>query len=231
MKRLKCIIVDDEIGAIESLMVLIKSIPELELIGTFINPLDALAFLRKNDVYLIFLDINMPSLTGLEFAKVVENKVIFTTGHAEFAIKSYELANVVDYLPKPIFFDRFAKAIVKASKHYATDNIAPQAYIEGYLTFKHQGATVKIDHSSISFIQASINYSTVYYEGKRIVAPIPIWDIENLLPETKFLRVSKSCIANREKIVSENSKEIVLLGGRKLRIGKAFKQNVQSIER
>lgn len=225
MKKLKCIIVDDELGAIESLMVLIKNIPELQLVGTFTNPLNALSFLRKNDVYLVFLDINMESLSGLDLARLIENKIIFTTGFAEFAFKSYELTNVVDYLAKPIYLDRLAKAIMKVSQRFVADNIAPQAYVEGYLTFEHQGATTKIDHGSISFIQASTNYSIVHYEGKKIMAPIPIWDLEHLLPVSRFQRVSKSSIVNRDKIVSEDAKEIILLGGRKLKIGKAFRQN------
>lgn len=224
MKKLKCIIVDDELSAIESLIILIKSIDELELVGTFSTPLDALAFLRKNDVYLVFLDINLPSLTGLEFAKLIPNKVIFTTGHAEFAVRSYELSNVVDYLTKPIYFDRFARAITKASNHYIIDNEVPYSYVEDYLTFKQQGAIVKIYHNSIYYIQSQTNYSLIHYDGKKIIAPIPIWDLEQLLPSDKFVRVNRSYIANRNKIVREYGDEIYLLGGQKLKIGKAFKK-------
>jgi len=228
MKKLKCIIIDDEITAIESLLPLINMVPELELIGTFNNPLDALTFLRKNDVYLVFLDINMSALSGLDLAKRIANKIIFTTGHSEFALKAFELSNIVDYLAKPIYFDRFLKAIKKALGHYVADNSSAQTLIDGYLVFKQNGATVKIDHDSILFIQSIGNYTAVHYDEKRIVSPMGIWDIEKILPQNKFVRVNRSCIANKGKVVGQSRKEIILLGGRKLRTGKAYKDgNVQ----
>lgn len=224
MDQLKCIVVDDELNAIKNLSEHIARIPELEFSGGFIDPLEALSFVRKTEVYLVFLDISMEALSGLDLAKIIQNKIIFTTGHKEFALQSYDLDNVVDYLIKPIFHDRFTRAVKKATSHFLADQVSSQVYHEGYLTFKYQGATVKIDHDSILFIQASENYATVHYEGKKIVAPIPIWDLEQLLPTDKFIRVNRSHIVNKSKIVEETAKEISLLGGRTMRVGKAFHQ-------
>lgn len=222
MEPIRCIIVDDELSAIKTLESLIKQIPQLDLIATFSNPIDALSFLRKNDIYLAFVDINMDNLSGLDLAKLINSKIVFTTGHSDFALESYKFDNVVDYLLKPVFIEDLTRSVRKASTLFAAESIYYRANNEVLLTYKNDDVTVKINYDSIVYIEAKGHYSNLYLDDRQTLAPIPLWELEKSLPKSKFIRINKSSIVNSHKIIEDSAKQIVLLGGYTLRVSKAY---------
>jgi len=227
MEMIKCIIVDDEINSIQNLELLLKQIPQLEVMGTFVSATEAIAFVQKNEVYLVFLDINLREFSGFEAAKrLVDQKIVFTTGFGSYALDSYSLENVVDFLLKPILFEDLTRAIKKTNKLFVAETHFYLLNNDMYLVYREDGTTRKISFNSILHIESKINYSLVYLEDRCITVPIPLWELEKSLPESKFIRINKSSIANLQKIVDDDPKEILLIGGHKLKPGKAYKQKL-----
>lgn len=222
MKRITCVIVDDEISAIKNLEKFVQQISQLELIGSFTDPIKALEFLKKTDVYLVFMDISMEGLSGLDMARLIHNKVVFITGHGEFALASWKLDNVIGYLTKPIFFEDIVGILKRVSILFSAENLSTPIQTDKFLAYKRDDEVVRIEYDKIIYIEARKNYSWVYLENKEEFVPIPLWEIEKILPKSKFVRVSKSTIANASKILDDD-KEITLIGGFKLKPGKAYK--------
>ncbi|WP_433863869.1 LytR/AlgR family response regulator transcription factor [Sphingobacterium thalpophilum] len=218
MELIKCIIVDDEINSIQNLERLIKPIPQLEVVGTFLNATEAISFVEKNEVYLVFLDINMSDFSGFEAAKrLPDKKIIFTTGFASYALDSYSLENVVDYLLKPILFGDLTRAVKKANKLFVVENHFYLLNNDLYLAYRENGIDRKISFTSISHIETKNNYSLVYLENRVITVPIPLWELERTLPESKFIRINKSTVVNLTKVIDDdNTKHLVMIGGKKL---------------
>ena len=200
MDRYSCIIIEDEPLALERTKSFVNKIPFLNLCGTFENALDGLAYLKSNKVDLLFLDINMDELSGIELleSSKIESQVIITTAYQEYAIKGYEL-NVTDYLLKPFTFDRFLKAVNKAQEN----NIQPIATNQQEFIFvKTENKLVKIDFSNILFIEGMRDYRRIHTLNKRIMTLQNFSELEQLIPSNLVCRVHKSYMVGINKIES-----------------------------
>ncbi|TDO24844.1 LytR/AlgR family response regulator transcription factor [Pedobacter duraquae] len=212
---IRCIAVDDEAYASEILATYIKRIPFLELVGTTTNPFEALGLIQDGKVDLVFLDIQMPELTGLQFLKICGNKckVILTTAYPEYALDGFEL-DVIDYLLKPIPFERFYKAVTKAqaliepvqtnTSTAAVENLEPASSkaAADYMFIKGESKNkfLKVNYEDILYVEGLKNYISVYTSDQRLVTYQSLRDLETQLPQPPFYRVHKSYIVALDKI-------------------------------
>nr|WP_321450270.1 LytTR family DNA-binding domain-containing protein [uncultured Carboxylicivirga sp.] len=212
MDNIKCLIVDDEELAIDVLEEYVNRIDYLELAGSCRNAVEAMAFLNNNKVDLIFLDIQMPGLTGLQLLKNISDRpeVIMTTAYTEYALEGFDL-QVLDYLIKPIPFDRFIKAVNRFLKLHQSNISLPEikqsnSYNDAFIFVKSDKMMVKILLSEITYVESLRNYVAIYQtSGKMIKTMNTISNIEEKLPETHFLRVHRSFIIAIDKIDSFTS--------------------------
>lgn len=225
-----CIIVDDEPLARQGLALSIASIPSLQLLDSFSNGLAANDFIRKNKVDLMFLDINMPELSGLDFLRSLVDSplVIFTTAYPQYALESYEL-DAIDYLVKPIRTERFLKAVNKAENHLkllqqdmSSNQI--EKIEEDYVFIKADRKFFKLYFRDILYIEGLKDYVVIYTEDTKIITSMNIKTIGAQLPESIFARVSKSYIVNVQKIASFDT-EIIYIGNNEIPLGQAFKED------
>lgn len=206
---INCIVIDDEYPARLLLNEYISQLSYLELLQTFGNPVEALNFLNDNQVDLIFLDIQMPEITGLEFLKVLDPKpmVILTTAYKDYALKGYEL-DVLDYLLKPIQFDRFLQAVVKAKNlfdlHYKLPHQPTNSdkTLKNYITVKADRKIFKISFDEINYIQGLREYVTFHTQQGKVISLNSLKSLEETLPGTQFMRIHKSYIINKLKVDS-----------------------------
>jgi DNA-binding LytR/AlgR family response regulator len=201
---IRCIIVDDEQHAIDILEHYAKQTPLLELVGTTTNPLEALQLVNSQQVDLVFLDIQMPELSGIDFVKAIHGKakVILTTAYSEFALESYEL-DVVDYLLKPVRLPRFLTAVQKAVNEIGHKEEKHELETEDDYIFvktESKGKFLKINFADIDFIEGMKNYVAIHCGGKKTLVYTAMKDIEERLPHKQFLRVHKSFIIAVPKI-------------------------------
>lgn len=210
-----CIIIDDEPDAIAAVKKYLQKIPEIALCFETTDPLEGLAFLKNNVVDFIFLDINMEGLGGLDLARIVNNRIIVTTAHSEHAVTSYEYPNIIDYLMKPIEYERLVKAIQKMKTVLAVGQEQPGQYIE----IKVARGIVRMDCDMIEFIEADRTISMI--NGKDAI-PIPLGELEILLKEKRFMRVHKSYIVNEAKIASIRYNKVQLSSGKLVPIGRRY---------
>jgi DNA-binding LytR/AlgR family response regulator len=198
---MKCIVIDDERIAREGLMEFIKEFDFLENIGSYSNAHLALEKLKTETVDLIFLDIQMPFMNGLEFAQIIRDNaslIIFTTAFSEYALKGYKV-NAVDYLLKPIFFDDFKASVYKAKKMF--DLMHQKENVSKPLYFKENGIIIKVLPAQITHIQSLQNYVELHFENrKKVILHQTLKGILDLLPEEKFLQIHKSYIVNLNHI-------------------------------
>ncbi len=223
---IKCIIVDDEEHAQKVLEKYISSIPTLELVKKCDNAIEALSFLYENTIDIMFLDINMPELSGLEMLKTLNNppKVILTTAYSEFALESYEYG-VMDYLLKPIKFERFIKTINKVIEKKETspeNNTQTEKKHEKYIFLKEDNIINKTLLSDIIYIEAFGNYLKVFTSENKYTIRDTMSDIQKKLPSELFSRIHKSYIVsvNRIEKVEYNR---VIIGNKELPIGNVYK--------
>jgi DNA-binding LytR/AlgR family response regulator len=191
MTKIKVLIVDDEPRAHKILENYIARTPELELVGNCYNAVEAYKFLKAHPVNLVFLDITMPEVDGFGFLKMLDKPplIIFTTAHSEFALESYEY-NAVDYLKKPIPFERFTKAINKLI-HWIEKGITMEP-VTTNIDLKIEGSIRSISLSQILFIQSLGNYVKIVLEDKILITQITTTELEENLPKSQFLRIHKS---------------------------------------
>lgn len=227
---LKCMVIDDEPLAIQLLENHISKVPFLELVSTFKNPLEALISINTNAVDLIFLDIQMPQLNGVQFMKLLQNRaqVIITSAYQEYAIEGFE-HNVVDYLLKPISFERFFKAVEKAhnlknpaQKLERTAELHPAT--GGYIFIKVETKMVRVELDDILFIEGLKNYVSIQTKTKKIITLQVMKQLEEILPSHRFLRVHKSYIIALDKINSVERQEIHI-GDRIIPIGITYQES------
>src|ERR1700759_4302459 len=175
MKKLSCIIVDDEPVARKILHEFVEQVPFLDLHGKFENAMKAEAFLKSNAVDLIFLDIEMPKMSGLQFLQKlnVESLVILTTAFPQYALEGYEL-DIIDYLLKPFALSRFLKAVQKAKDYYQMKYTASSAISSSYIFIKSEKRIEKIELADILYAESVGNYVSVYTDNKRILAYLPM---------------------------------------------------------
>lgn len=231
---LKCIIVDDEPLALEVLEAYIDRIEGLELVAKCENAVKAFDALKKLQVDLVFLDIQMPKLTGIDFLKVLNPapKVIFTTAYREYALESYEL-NVVDYLLKPIAFNRFMMAVNKAMDgtveyEESADDAGALKNDHPYIFLKADRKMVKVYLKDILYIESLKDYVRIKTAEKEIVSLQKISYLEQKLPEELFMRIHRSFIVPIKKIEAF-SNHAVEVGGKELPIGRNYKNQVLDI--
>lgn len=210
---LNCVIVDDAPHASDLLRGYVERTPFLSFVAAFRSPVKALAFLQEEKIDLILLDICMPELTGIEFLKILGHKarVIITSAHAEYAIKGFE-HEVVDYLLKPIPFDRFFKA---AQKAFNASSDAAASRLEDSNSFilvktETRGKMEKLDTDTICYVEGLKNYVSIYTPSGRTVALLNIKDLVRRLPGNRFLRVHKSYIVNIKRISTIKSHQVIL---------------------
>ena len=233
MSKIRCLIVDDEELAVDIIAEYISRLDHLELAGTCSNAMDALQFLNEQTVDLLFLDIQMPGLTGLELIRSMPKRpeVIFTTAYSEHALEGFEL-EALDYLVKPIPFERFIKAVNRYFKLYQQKEI-PQstndAASNAFIFVKSEKMMVKIMLHEINYIESIRNYVSIYLtNGREIVTMNTISNIEERLPETLFIRIHRSFIINIDKIESYMSGS-VKIAGQNIPIGRNYKDKIQLI--
>lgn len=204
---MKCVIIDDEPLAIKILKGYVEKVPLLKLEATFTNPFKAWEHLAKNQVDLIFLDINMPGLTGLQLVQTlsgINTKIIFTTAYSEYALEGFNL-DIVDYLLKPIGFDRFLKAVNKAQRTAAgpiasTPDKSAQV-IEDYLLVKSEHRLIKVFYKDIWYIEGYKDYVKIYTDEDRPLLTLKsMKSMEELLSEQGFVRIHKSYLVSISKI-------------------------------
>ncbi|GMN08394.1 LytTR family DNA-binding domain-containing protein [Croceitalea sp. MTPC5] len=221
------IIIDDEPLAHELIEEFCGMLPHLELKRNCYNAMEAMQFLNNDSVDLIFLDLNMPKLTGFEFLKTLSNppKVIVTTAYKEFALEGYEL-NISDYLLKPFSFVRFVKAINKAigpEPQKIHVNKKPKNHLRFFV--KGDKKYHQIKSENILYIEAYGNYTKLYFQETFIISHEGISYYDDLLPVTHFQRVHKSFIIALDKIDQIEGNNI-LISNRKVPIGRTYKSNV-----
>lgn len=198
---IRCLIVDDEPLAVNLLEQYIAQVPFLSLSGKCYNAMEALTFLHKNEVDLVFLDINMPKLSGLEIAGSLSSQlIIFTTAYSQHAVESYE-KDAVDYLLKPITFDRFVRAVNKACNLLKKNAAEPSASQQPERVFyiKSGKSIVKINLDDVLFIEGLKDYVSFYTADSKHVVYKRMKELEDVLP-ANFSRVHNSFIVNRDHI-------------------------------
>ncbi|HEX6179880.1 MAG TPA: LytTR family DNA-binding domain-containing protein [Chitinophagaceae bacterium] len=213
---LKCIVIDDEPLAIQLLENHIAKVSFLELASTFSNPMEALISINSRPVDLIFLDIQMPQLNGIHFMQLLQNRaqVIITSAYQEYAIDGFE-HNVIDYLLKPISFERFYKAVEKAhnlknpaQKIDRSQELQPAT--GGYIFVKVETKMVRVELDDILFIEGLKNYVSIMTKSQRIITLQVMKQLEEILPPNRFIRVHKSYIVAMDKISSIERQEITI---------------------
>lgn len=222
---LNCFILDDEPAAIEVLQYHCNQTGFIKLVGSTTNVAEALKEINNGKVDLLFLDIKMPGITGLELAKAIDKKVkiVFTTGFSEFAVDSYELG-AVDYLLKPIAYPRFLKTIQRVANMIISENLNEKDIdVEDdyfFVKTETRGKVLKISVKDIDYVEGKKNYVAIHHNGQYSMALLTMKDMEDRLSPKYFLRVQKSFIVALEKIKSiegsvirlKNSEAEILLG-------------------
>lgn len=212
---MNCIIVDDEPLAREAVQLLIDEESQLKLTGTFNNATSAAKFIQENTVDLIFLDIQMPNITGIEFARTIPKStlVVFTTAYTEFALDSYEV-DAIDYLVKPIEQNRFKKAVEKAISYHSLLLAEEKENIENieneYIFVKSERRYFKVNLKDILFIEGLKDYVIIQLADTRIITKMNLKTIHELIPKNIFLRINKSYIVNIKQIDSFDNNDIFI---------------------
>lgn len=201
---IKCLVVDDEPLARNSIIDFIEKIDFLEVVGSCASALEASEYIQKGQIDLLFLDINMPYLSGLEFLDSLDRPpmAIFTTAYSEHALEGYRL-QIVDYLLKPITFQRFYQASLKAQQLYAlTSATKQQTPADTFLYIRQEDGFQKISWADILYIEGMQNYAKLHFKNQVLVIHQTMISLEETLPKEKFFRIHKSFLVNIDHIDS-----------------------------
>ncbi|MEO0895662.1 MAG: LytTR family DNA-binding domain-containing protein [Bacteroidota bacterium] len=203
---LRCLIIDDEPLAVNLLEDYVNKIAGIELVQSFNNPLEALPLLESEEINLIFLDVQMPELTGIQLGNIINGKIpiILTTAYDEYAIQGYEL-DVIDYLLKPISFDRFFKAVQKAQKRITpnmgkANNSLEEEKHPGYIFVKTNYKTQRINLEDILYLESLGDYVKIHLPDQRIMTLENMKHFASTLPQEQFMRIHRSFIISFSKI-------------------------------
>ena len=226
--KIVCLAVDDEPPALDILKNYIRTVSSLELAGTCINAVDALSILRSTHIDLMFLDIQMPQLLGTDLLRTLNNppKVIFTTAYREFAVEGFEL-NAVDYLLKPISFERFLKAVNKVMDIKLPQQIQQETH-DAYLYFRSDRKMHKVAMEDIIFIESLKDYIKVVTKTKTIITKQSISSIEERLPKSSFIRIHRSFIVSLSKVQSYTP-ELIAIGNEELPVSRMYRHEVEKV--
>jgi two-component system LytT family response regulator len=226
---MNCIAIDDEPLALDIISEFCTKISYLNLIGTFTNPMDAVELLNSNEIDLIFLDIHMPHINGLEFLKLLYNPplIIYVTAYKEHAFQGFEY-DAVDYLIKPFSFDRFTKSINKAYQFLKLKNLGESTCEDklgiscGFIMVKVEYSTIRVNLDDILYIEGLKDYVKIYSGVKPILTKTTMKNIVEKLPPDRFLRVHKSYIVSVDKIdMIENNR--IIIGKERIPVGESFR--------
>jgi DNA-binding LytR/AlgR family response regulator len=234
-KKIRCLVIDDELPAREILKKHINGVEALELCGTCSNAVEAISFLKDNRVDLLFLDIQMPHLLGTNFLRTLKNppKVIFTTAYRKYAVEGFEL-DAVDFLLKPINFERFLKGVNKVLQVNLQGNDAASSSenhaesVPPFLYFRANRKMVKVLFNEILYIEGLNDYIKIITTAKTIITKHLLTSLEEMLPTNEFVRVHKSFIVAINKIESFDA-DAVEIGKKEIPIGRSYKFTVNKI--
>lgn len=227
--KLRCLLIDDEYLSLDVLENYLKQVPHLELVGSFTNPVEALAKLHEQNIDLLFCDVQMPQLSGLHLVESLPNQpmVVFTTAFKEHALEGFEL-DAVDFLVKPIRFERFLKAANKATELATLKRqqlqFAQEPQPKNYQMIKVHHKTLKVLHSDILYIEGLREYVTYHTVAKKLVALESLKQLEIALPKD-FMRIHKSYIVSLSKVDSLVG-NMLEIGGRQIPIGGSYREQV-----
>ncbi|RCR66703.1 LytR/AlgR family response regulator transcription factor [Larkinella punicea] len=227
MKPFQCLIVDDEPIAREIIQTYCGHFPNLKVVASCANALEAKAELQKQAIDILFLDINMPVLNGISFLKTLKNQpqVIFTTAYKEYAVDAFELS-AIDYLLKPFSLERFIVAVDKALERLQPNPVIIPETIEknteDYLFIKTDGKIYKIFYSDLLYAEASGNYTKIITTQNTILPGMTFSSFEELLPKSRFLRVHRSFLVNKSKITHIEGNR-VFIGKNEIPIGSNYR--------
>jgi DNA-binding LytR/AlgR family response regulator len=230
--KISCIIVDDEPLALEVLSSFIARIPYLVLEGQYTDPFFAMEHLRKKKVDLLFVDIQMPDISGIELVKTLNNppKVVFTTAYSSYAIEGFNL-NAMDYLLKPIAFDRFLVAVNKVRDYMELSEAAQEVHqpeekdVPEYMFVKSNYKDIKINFNEVLYIEGSEDYIKIHTTTKKVMTLLSMKGVMEKLPENQFIRIHRSFIVAIDKIESK-SNERITIGKQSLPIGASYLNEV-----
>lgn len=216
---IKAIAIDDEPVALSILQQHAAKIPFIQLQQTYVSAAEALAYIKREDIQLIFLDIQMPDISGIDFAAIAgkDASIIFTTAYPEYALKGFEL-NAVDYLLKPINFSRFLAACQRVY-----DRLESPAVSKQYFFVKDGYEWVRIDFKDLLFAEADSNYITLYKSTGKTITRITLNELSEKLPAENFVRINKSVIVALGKI-ERIEKNFVVINGREIRVSDNYRE-------
>jgi DNA-binding LytR/AlgR family response regulator len=234
-KTIRCLIVDDEPMAREVISRYIKQLPMLQLVGECGNAMEAMNVLQHQAVDLLFLDIHMPQLNGTDLLRILKNppRTIFTTAHPEYALQGYEL-DAIDYLLKPIQFDRFLKAVQKALQMQlvTASDVQPKpaeaSQQDAFIYFRADRKMVKVFLKDILYIESMKDYVKVFTTHGVIITKQSISSLEELLPERSFIRTHRSFIVSLQQIKSFTN-ELIEIEKAEVPIGKLYRNTVLKV--
>ena len=228
--EIKALIIDDEPLAQDVIKQYAQKLPDLTIAATCSEAVCAHKILREQEIDLLFLDINMPKLSGISFLRNLKNPplVIFTTAYSEYALEGFEL-NAIDYLKKPFSFERFCKAYYRAEEQLLLQESASKTQVydkkDGdFLFVKSNKKTYKVKFEDISYIEGLGDYIKLHVKNNKLVTNLSMKKIINLLPEDQFYRIHKSFIISLDKIDSVEG-NMVSVNGTKLPIGNSYRQD------
>ncbi len=232
-QKIRCIAVDDEAPGLSVIKMYCSKLPTLELLETFQNPVEALAYIEEQQPDLVFLDINMPDINGLQFVSLLKQQpaIIFTTAHKEFAVESYDV-QAVDYLLKPIVFDRFEQAVQKAQglisqpveqEQVNNDPHPDTSAHPGFIFLKSDTRFIKVNLKDIQFIEGMRDYVKVHTIDQHIMTLSGMEKMLQRLPEKDFIRVHRSFIVGVHHIdmVQHNH---VMIGEEKISVSNTYRE-------
>lgn len=225
---MKCIIIDDDDASRNVLNQLVKQVGYLQLVNTFSNPMEALSIIKNDHIDLVFLDIEMPEMSGMDMLKNVDMPAtILTTTHKEYALDSYE-HNVIDYLIKPITLPRFTKAVEKAKDNNHNKQAATAIVDKNYFFIKKDSVLNKVPLKDILWIEALGDYLSVHTFEKKYIIHLTLKAIENKLPHSKFVRVHRSFIVNMDN-VSLVEDTTIYINNNPIPIGALYKDSFMKV--
>jgi two-component system, LytTR family, response regulator len=224
---INCIAIDDEPLALSKLEGFINRIPDLKLSRTFDNSIEAMAWLRENQTDLIFLDIQMELLTGIQFLEATgtTSKIIITSAYDQYAIKGFEL-NVTDYLLKPFSFQRFVQAVNKVMEYYSQNrnNITDPPAVESFIFVKTEYRLERIDIDQILYIEGMKDYLRIVCRDKKIMTLQSFSKLEESLPSKRFCRVHKSYIVSLDKIRSVE-RNVIVIADQRIPVSNTYRES------
>lgn len=224
---MKAIAIDDEPIALKIVRAFLIDINFIQLDATFTNALEAIAHLNSNSIDLIFLDIKMPDISGIEFVKTLHKSpmIIFTTAYSEHAVQSFEL-DAVDYLLKPYSEERFRKACEKAYRIYNLNKNSERA--DDYLFIKTGNEKLRIEFDEIKYLESSGNYMQFICSSRKILSRLTMAEALSLLPSDRFIRIHRSIVINKS-FLTRVEKNTVTIGEQSLTVGPSFAEIVRNL--